>query len=137
LIPSGRACAPWRVYLVVFQHVPIERCRQLIADVTGAAVSAGFIHSCLARTAEVIGDVVTLIRTLITASAVAEFDETTLRAGPAGQKKYVLGAFTERYSALFLGQRTLESFRNFGILPGFAGIVPGGAAAGTGRSRSG
>jgi transposase len=29
------------VYLVVFQHVPVERCRQLIADVTGAAVSAG------------------------------------------------------------------------------------------------
>jgi hypothetical protein len=40
---------------------------------------------------------------------VAGFDETTLRAGPAGQKKYVHGAFTEQYSAFFLGQRTLES----------------------------
>jgi hypothetical protein len=28
------------VYLVVFQHVPIERCAQLIADITGAQVSA-------------------------------------------------------------------------------------------------
>ena len=26
------------VYLVVFQHVPVQRCRQLIADVTGAEV---------------------------------------------------------------------------------------------------
>jgi transposase len=111
------------VYLVVFQHVPTERCRRLIADVTGAQVSAGFIHSCLAKAAEVIGDVVKLIRTLITAAAVAGFDETTLRCGPAGQKKYVLGAFTELYSAFFLGQRTLESFRDFGILPGFAGVV--------------
>jgi transposase len=30
--PRLRALA---VYLVVFQHVPVERCRQLIADVTG------------------------------------------------------------------------------------------------------
>ena len=64
-----------------------------------------------------------LIRTLITAAHVAGFDETTLRAGPAGEKKYVLGAFTEQYSLLFLGARTLESFRGFGVLPDFAGIA--------------
>ena len=46
--PRLRALA---VYLVVFQHVPVERCRQLIADVTGAAVSDGFVHSCLAKAA--------------------------------------------------------------------------------------
>ena len=46
--PRLRALA---VYLVVFQHVPVERCRQLIADVAGAAVSDGFIHSCLAKAA--------------------------------------------------------------------------------------
>ena len=28
--------------------------------------------------------------------------------GPAGQKKYVLGAFTGQYSLLFLGARSLE-----------------------------
>ncbi|MGH3273162.1 MAG: hypothetical protein ACRDNZ_02405 [Streptosporangiaceae bacterium] len=31
------------VYLVVHQHVPVGRCRQLLADVTGADVSCGFI----------------------------------------------------------------------------------------------
>src|SRR5262245_54063885 len=82
--PGLRALA---VYLVVFQHVPVERCRQLIADVTGAEVSAGFIHSCLARAAEAIAGVVKLVRTLITAAAVAGFDETTLRCGPAGERK--------------------------------------------------
>ncbi len=75
--PSGRA-RPLVVYLVVFQHVPVERCRQLIADVTGAVVSEGFIHSCLARAASLAADMVALIRALITASAVAGFDETTL-----------------------------------------------------------
>ena len=111
------------VYLVICQHVPVERCRELIADVTGAAVSAGFIHSCLAAGAAAVADAVTLIRALITAAPVAGFDETTLRAGPAGVRKYVLGAFTERHSAFHLGARTLASFHDFAILDGFAGIV--------------
>jgi transposase len=118
--PRLRALA---VYLVVFQHVPVERCRQLIADVAGAAVSGGFIHSCLARAASLAGEVVALIRALITASAVAGFDETTLRSGPAGEKKYVHGAFTERYPAFWLGTRSLDTMEEAGILPGFAGIV--------------
>ena len=118
--PRLRALA---VYLVVFQHVPVERCRHLIADVTGAVVSAGFIHSCLSSAAGLAADAVALIRTLITAAAVAGFDETTLRSGPAGDKKYVHGAFTEQYSAFWLGSRSLESMRQAGILPRFAGIV--------------
>jgi len=35
----------------------------------------------------------------------------------------VLGAFTEECSLLFLGARSLESFRDFGILPAFRGVV--------------
>jgi transposase len=118
--PNLRALA---VYLVVVQHMPIERCRDLIGDVAGAAVSAGFIHSCLRKAAELAADVVKLIRTLITAAYVAGFDETTLRAGPAGTRKYVHGAFAELYSAFWLGDRSLEAMREFGILPDFAGIV--------------
>ncbi len=118
--PRLRALA---VYLVVFQHVPVERCRQLIADVTGAVVSEGFIHSCLARAASLAADVVALIRALITAAPVAGFDETTLRSGPAGEKKYVHGAFTGLYSAFWLGARSLDSMEDAGILPEFAGIV--------------
>ena len=101
----------------------MERCRQLIADVTGAAVSDGFIHSCLRQAAGLAAEVVRLIRTLITAAAVAGFDETTLRSGPAGEKKYVHGAFTEEYSAFWLGTRSLDSMQDAGILPDFAGIV--------------
>jgi hypothetical protein len=101
----------------------VERCRELICDAAGAQVSAGFIHSCLRTAAELAADVIKLIRALITGARVAGFDETTLRAGPAGTRKYVLGAFTEEYSLLHLGDRTLESMRDFGILPGFAGVA--------------
>src|SRR6266487_4709489 len=113
--PRLRALA---VYLVVFQHVPVERCRQLIADVAGAAVSDGFIHSCLRQAAGLAAEVVRLIRTLITAAAVAGFDETTLRSGPAGEKKYVHGACTEEYSAFWLGARSLDSMQGRRDPPG-------------------
>src|SRR5487761_1528937 len=106
--PRLRALA---VYLVVFQHVPVERCRELIRDAAGAEVSTGFIHSCLAKAAG------------LAAAPVAGFDETTLRSGPAGEKKYVHGAFTELYSSFWLGTRSLETMKKAGILPGFAGVA--------------
>jgi hypothetical protein len=60
---------------------------------------------------------------LITLSHVVGFDETTLRAGPAGTKRYVLSAVTELYSLFGLGGRDLDSFRDFDILPDFTGIA--------------
>jgi transposase len=122
-LPAGPRLRALAVYLVVFQHVPVERCRLLIADVTGALVSDGFVHSCLAKAASLLKDVVALIRALITAAPVAGFDETTLRSGPAGEKKYVQGAFTGRLSAFWLGSRSLDSMEEAGILPAFSGIV--------------
>jgi transposase len=119
----GPRLSAMAVYLSVFQHVPVERAQQLISDLTGGAVSAGFVHSTLAKAAGLVKDSVALIRTLIAASPVAGFDETTLRSGPAGEKKYVHGAFTELYSAFYLGTRSLETMKEAGVLPFFAGIV--------------
>ena len=68
-------------------------------------------------------EIVKLISTLITAATVVGFDETTLRSGPAGEKKFVHGAFTERYSAVPAGRPVLDSMKDFGILADFAGIV--------------
>ena len=118
--PRLRALA---VYLLVFQHLPVERCRLLLSDVAGADVSAGFIHSCLAAAASMAAGVVKLIKMLIIASKVVGFDETTLRSGAAGEKKFVHGAFTGKYSLFHLGTRSLETMKDFGILAGFAGIA--------------
>lgn len=75
------------VCLLVSQHVPVQPCRQLIEDATGAQVSDGFIHSCLATAAGAGAGVVKLIRTLITAAYVAGFDPAAssfadAKAGP-------------------------------------------------------
>jgi len=111
------------VYLMVFQHVPVERCARLVADLTGAAPSTGFIHGMLTRTAETLTDVVALIKTLITAAYVAGFDETTLRAGSAGNRKYVLSASTESCTLFALGGRDIASFTDFAVLPAVTGIA--------------
>jgi transposase len=112
------------VYLLVYQHVPVARCVELIADLTGGTgPSTGFVHGMLARCATAVRETVNLIKTLITVAQVVGFDETTLRAGPAGLKRYVLSAVTECYSVFHLGGRDLDSFRDFAILPGFAGVA--------------
>jgi transposase len=119
----GPRLSAMAVYLSVFQHVPVERAQLLIADLAGGVLSAGFVHSCLRKAAGLVAEPVRLIRMLIAASPVAGFDETTLRSGPAGEKRYVHGAFTELYSAFHLGTRSLETMKEAAILPFFAGIV--------------
>lgn len=111
------------VYLLAYQQLPVERAAALVADLTGASPSVGFVHGMLDRFAAAVAETVTLIKTLIAAAYVAHFDETTLRAGPAGTKKHVLSAGTDLYTALFLGGRDLASFTRFGILPAFSGIA--------------
>lgn len=118
--PNVRALV---VYLLVFQHVPVHRCVALIADLTGAAPSVGFVHGMLARCAQALTDVTKLIKTLIALAAVAHFDETTLRAGKAGVKKYVWSASTNQYTVFALGRRTGKQFRIFGVGKGFAGVA--------------
>jgi hypothetical protein len=119
----GPRLSAMAVYLSVFQHVPVERAQVLISDLTGGVLSAGFIHSCLGKAAGLVAGPVRLIRMLIAAAPVAGFDETTLRSGPAGEKKYVHGAFTEFCSAFHLGTRSLETMKEAGILPSFARIA--------------
>jgi transposase len=112
------------VYLLVYQHVPVQRCVQLIADLAGGAgPSDGFVHGMLTRCATAVSEVVTAIKLLITLAHVVGFDETTLRCGEAGAKKYVLSASTETATVYHLGGRDLDSFAEAGILPSFAGVA--------------
>jgi hypothetical protein len=110
-------------YLLVFQHVPVERAALLVRDVTGAAPSTGFVHGVLARAAAAVAGTVRRIKQLVVGAPVVGFDETTLRCGPAGTKKYVLSASTDRHVVYGLGGRDLSSFKTFGVLGDFTGIA--------------
>jgi transposase len=111
------------VYLLLYQHVPVERCAWLVADLTGARPSAGFVHGMLARAAAAVAEVVDLVKTAVTVAHVAGFDETTLRCGAVGKKRYVLSASTELFTVFGLGGRDLGSFTDFDVLGRFAGIA--------------
>jgi hypothetical protein len=111
------------VYLLIVQHVPVQRCVRLVGDLAGARVSDGFAHKMLAYAAAVVADVVTAIQGLITLSLVVHFDETTLRAGKAGAKKYVWTACTALYTLYVLGTRSGKQFRALGIGPAFSGVA--------------
>ena len=67
----GPRLSAMAVYLSVFQHLPVERAQQPISDLTGGIVSAGFVHSCLAKAAGLVRSPVALIRALIAASPAA------------------------------------------------------------------
>jgi hypothetical protein len=110
------------VYLVVFQHVPVERAAALIADLTGVAPSTGWVSGQVARTAQVLVEVETLIKTLLTAAVVIGADETTLNV--AGTKQWLHVARTELLTAYHLHTcRGRVAVDDFGVLPGYAGTL--------------
>jgi len=117
--PNLRALA---VYLLVFQHVPVERTAQLIADVTGARCSTGWVSGVLAQAAEALADTETLIKTLITLAHLLHVDETSLNV--AGSKQWLHVACTEKLTAYHLHEsRGRAAVKEFGVLPGFTGVA--------------
>lgn len=117
--PNLRAIA---VYLVVFQHVPVERAAHLIADLTGATPSTGWVSAQVARTAQALTDVEKLITTLVTLATVIGVDETTVNV--AGRKKWLHVARTDLLTAYYLhDSRGRKAVDAFGVLPGYTGTA--------------
>ncbi|MGI5515993.1 IS66 family transposase [Streptomyces sp. CA-106131] len=116
--PNLRALA---VYLVVFHHVPVERTARLIADLTGAAVSTGWVSGMVAEAAELTGDSLNLIKTLLMLGHILHADETTTRIG--AKRRWLHVACTEQLTHLALAPRSREGANSLGILPGFRGTL--------------
>lgn len=111
------------VYLMVVHAVPVHRCVELVASVSGATPSAGWVHSLLARASDALVEVDKRIRTLIILADAVSVDETPIRVGPAGaKKKYLLVACTKLYTWYLLGDRSLDTFKAF-VLTEASGVV--------------
>jgi hypothetical protein len=111
------------VYLLVVQFLPVGRVVALLESLTGTGPSAGFVHGMLARAAGLLDVVDKRIRALLTLAHVVSADETPLRVGPAGSKKYLLVACTELYTHYLLGGRDLDTFKAMAIADLAAGSV--------------
>ncbi|GAA0435875.1 hypothetical protein Acor_55550 [Acrocarpospora corrugata] len=116
--PDLRALA---VYLLVFQHIPVERTARLIADLTGANVSTGWVSGVLGQAAGAVSDSLKLIRALLTLGHVLHADETTTRIGSG--RRWLHVACTERLTLLGLGPRSRRGANALGVLPDFRGVV--------------
>jgi hypothetical protein len=111
------------VYLLVVQFLPVGRVLGLLESLTGTAPSAGFVHGMLARAAGLLDVADKRIRALLTLAHVVAADETPLRVGPAGSKKYLLVACTQLYTHYLLGGRDLDTFKALAIAELAAGSV--------------
>jgi transposase len=116
--PNLRALA---VYLLVFQHVPVERTAQLIKDVTGAEVSTGWVASLLGEAAGLVGDSLNLIRALLILGHILHADETTTRIGSV--RRWLHVACTDLLTLLHLAPRSRAGADTGGVLPHYRGVL--------------
>lgn len=110
------------VYLHVFQHIPFDRARQLICDLTGAEISTATLKAWVDAAAAGLTDFDSRLRVLLQRSAVVGFDETGARI--AGRLQWVHSASTEtltRYVSHH--KRGRQAMQDAGVLPGFRGVA--------------
>jgi transposase len=110
------------VYLHVFQHLPYDRARQVILDLTGAELSTGTLKAWVDQAAAGLTEFDEQLRQLLRTAAVVNFDETGARI--AGRLGWVHSASTEqltRYTAH--AKRGVEAIDAAGVLPGFGGVA--------------
>jgi transposase len=117
----GPGLAALAVYLLVYQHVPVERTAELIRDLTGARVSTGWVAAQLPKTAGIVAGSLRLIKALLTLGHVLHADETTTNI--AGARRYLHAACTESLTFLGLAPRSRAGANGLGILPQFRGTM--------------
>src|SRR3954449_5107042 len=117
--PNLRALA---VYLLVFQHIPVARTQALIADLTGARPSTGWISSVLSTVADLLVDTEKLIKTLVVLAHVIHVGETTSNINGARWWLHVAG--TDTLTAYHLhSSRGRTAVAEFAVLPDYRGIA--------------
>jgi hypothetical protein len=129
--PAGVSAAPvglgvnlqaWCVYLLVVHAIPVHRCAELVASLTGAQPSPGFVHSLIGRAAAAVAVANARIRMLLTLAHVVCCDETPIRVGPKKAKKYLLVACNQMLTWYMLGGRDMDTFKHF-VLADLTGVV--------------
>ena len=130
-VTYGLNIQAWCAFLMVAHHVPVERCAEIIASLSGTRPSDGFVHAMIARAAKAVRHVNMLIRALVITAAVLSADETPIRsgAGPKARKKYLLVACTSLLTYYYLGDLAVST--SFGPTFSFDSAPPrGGREAG-------
>ncbi len=117
--PEVRAFA---VYLLVRQHVPIVRCAELLQDVLGVTVSAGWLCQVQLEAAGRLGPFIGEVKDRLRAAPVIHADETGTRVGVT--RYWVHVASTNLLTLLAVHRkRGAEALLDIDVLPGYAGTI--------------
>ena len=109
-------------YLLVHQHLPVDRAAQLLSDVLGASVATGTLAAMVAEGAKRLDGFIEVVRARLAAAPVAHFDETGTRV--AGRLHWVHSASTDLLSLFTVHpKRGKVAMDAAGVLPWFGGVA--------------
>jgi transposase len=109
-------------YLLVYQHLPVDRAARLLADVVGAPVATGTLAALVAEGAAGLGDFAATVRHQLAAAPVAHFDETGARV--AGRLHWVHSASTGSLTWQTVHpKRGRVAMDAAGVLPALGGVA--------------
>jgi transposase len=109
-------------YLLVHQHLPVDRAAQLLADVCGAPVATGTLAGVVAEGAGGLDGFVEVVGERLAAAPVAHFDETGARV--AGRLHWVHSASTSAFTLFGVhAKRGRVAMDAVGVLPSFQGVA--------------
>ena len=134
--PEARAPVCWgpevrafALYMLNRQHLPVERCAELLADVLGAPVSTGWLCNLQAEAAGKLAPFLVEMKRRLATEPVVCGDETGTRVGTA--KQWVHTVTTGLLALLVVHpKRGVEAMADIGIFEHYTGtIVHDGLAA--------
>ncbi|HVI37722.1 MAG TPA: IS66 family transposase [Gaiellales bacterium] len=134
-VSYGPHAAAIAVYLVLGQHLPVERTAGLLAEVFGTPMATGTVAAWTARAAAGLAPFTAAARAALTGAELVHADETGLRV--AGRLHWLHVACSPRFTALSCHRRRgREGIDAAGVLPGFTGTLVHDAFAPYARYRS-
>src|SRR6058998_3168693 len=121
-VSYGAHAAAIAVYLVIGQHLPVERTACLLAELFGTPMSVGTVAAWTGRAAAGLAPFTAAARRALTEAELVHADETGLRV--AGRLHWLHVASSPRFTALFCHRRRgKEAIDAAGVLPGFTGTL--------------
>jgi transposase len=121
-VQYGPHAAAIAVYLVLGQHLPIERTAGLLADLFGTPMSAGTVTAWTTRAAAGLAPFTAAARTALAAAPLVHVDETGLRV--AGRLHWLHVACSTLFTLLICHpKRGKPAIDALGVLTDFTGVA--------------
>src|SRR4051795_4643418 len=118
-VSYGPSAAAIAVYLVLGQHLPVQRTAALLAELFGTPMAVGTVAAWTGRAAAALEPFTAVARAALTSAELVHLDETGLRI--AGRLHWLHVASSALFTALFCHRNAGR--RPAGVLPACTGIV--------------